>query len=59
VSGEITHDEAILKFLVNFSDGNNDGTISKKEWDDYYATVSAKIENEDHFIDLMNIVWKQ
>ena len=58
VSGEITSDEAILKFLVNFSDENNDGTISKSEWDQYYSSVSAKVENEGHFIDLMNLVWK-
>ena len=58
VSGDITADEAILKFLVNFSDSNNDGTISKSEWDSYYASVSAKIENEGHFVDLMRQVWK-
>ena len=58
VSGEITPDEAILKFLVNFTDDNNDGTISKADWDKYYTSVSDKIENEGHFVDLMNLVWK-
>ena len=54
----MTNDEAILKFLVNFTDDNNDGTISKKQWDDYYATISARIERDDHFIQVITLVWK-
>jgi hypothetical protein len=32
-------------------------TLSK-EWDDYYAAVSSCIENDEHFIQLMKLVWK-
>ena len=59
VSGEITGDEAILKFLVNFKDENNDGTISKKQWDSYYGSVSAKVPNDDHFVDLITLAWSK
>ena len=59
ISGEISADEAILQFLLNFSDENNDGTISKEEWDGYYSKVSAKIDRDDHFVELMRLVWKQ
>ena len=53
ISGEITEDEAFLEFLANFGDKNNDGMITKTEWNDYYASVSASIDNDDHFVQLM------
>ena len=53
ISGEITEDEAFLEFLANFGDKNNDGMITKTEWDDYYAAVSSSIDNDDHFVMLM------
>ena len=50
VSGEITEDEAFLEFLANFKDANNDGTITKEEWDNYYACVSSRIDVDEHFV---------
>ena len=56
--------------MENFSDSNKDGKIQKnvkitllilytfKEWNDYYASVSASIDNDEHFIELMKIAWK-
>jgi len=58
ISGEITEDEAFLEFLANFGDKNNDGMITKTEWNDYYASVSASIDNDDHFVQLMTNAWK-
>lgn len=58
VSGEITEDEAFLEFLANFGDKNNDGKITKTEWNDYYAAVSSSIDNDDHFVELMKNAWK-
>uniref|UniRef100_A0A7S3IWQ0 EF-hand domain-containing protein n=1 Tax=Strombidium inclinatum TaxID=197538 RepID=A0A7S3IWQ0_9SPIT len=58
VSGEITEDEAFLEFLANFGDKNNDGKITKTEWDDFYAAVSSAIDNDDHFVQLMKQAWK-
>jgi len=29
-----------------------------KEWNDYYAAVSASVDNDDHFVELMKIAWK-
>merc|ERR1719424_60001 len=57
ISGEITEDEAFLEFLANFGDKNNDGNITCTEWNDYYAAVSASIDNDQHFIDLMKNAW--
>ena len=58
ISGEITEDEAYLEFLANFGDKNNDGRITHTEWNDYYAAVSASIDNDDHFVELMRAAWK-
>ena len=58
VSGEITEDEAFLEFLANFGDKNNDGKITKTEWNDYYAAVSSNIDNDEHFTTLMKNAWK-
>jgi calcyphosin len=58
ISGEITEDEAFLEFLSNFGDKNNDGSITKTEWNDYYAAVSSSIDNDQHFCDLMINCWK-
>ena len=53
ISGDITEDEAFLEFLSSFGDKYNDGTITKAEWDDYYAAVSDCIESDDDFLLMM------
>ena len=58
LSGDKTEDEVFTEFLANFGDKNRDGKITKPEWDDYYAAISANIDNDDHFIDLMANAWK-
>jgi len=57
ISGDITEDEAFLEFLSNFGDKNNDGQITVTEWNDYYSAVSASIDNDQHFTDLMKNAW--
>uniref|UniRef100_A0A1A9ZST6 EF-hand domain-containing protein n=1 Tax=Glossina pallidipes TaxID=7398 RepID=A0A1A9ZST6_GLOPL len=53
-SGEKTEHELLTEFLNNFEGnrGNNDGTITKEEFVNYYATISASIDNNMYF-DLM------
>ena len=58
ISGEMTEDEVFLEFLACFGDKNNDGCITKAEWDDYYAAVSSNIDNDDHFVELICNAWK-
>jgi len=57
ISGEITEDEAFLEFLANFGDKNNDGKITRAEWNDYYAAVSSQVDNDDHFRNMMQSAW--
>ena len=58
ISGEMTDEEVYVQFLASFGDKNGDGVITKQEWDDYYAAVSANIDNDNHFIQLMRAAWK-
>lgn len=57
ISGEITEDEAFLEFLSSYGDKNNDGMITQQEWNDYYAAVSANIDNDDEFCLMMTNAW--
>ena len=57
-SGEWTEEQAFREFLGNFNDKNRDGRITKAEWDEYYAAVSAGIEQDPHFVQLMKAAWK-
>ena len=58
-----------MEFLQNFGDKNKDGKLERvvwnqscdriiQEWNDYYAAVSASIDNDEHFIQLMKAAWK-
>nr|NP_788664.2 uncharacterized protein Dmel_CG10126, isoform B [Drosophila melanogaster]AAO41493.2 uncharacterized protein Dmel_CG10126, isoform B [Drosophila melanogaster]ACT88132.1 GH08978p [Drosophila melanogaster] len=53
-SGEKSEDEILTDFLHNFEGGrgNLDGKITREEFVNYYATISASIDN-DMFFDLM------
>jgi len=52
-SGEMTDEEVFVQFLASFGDRNGDGSITRQEWNDYYAAVSANIDNDAHFVQLM------
>lgn len=56
--GAMTEDQVFLEFLSNFADLNRDGRILRDEWNEYYAAVSASIENDEHFIALLRQVWR-
>ncbi|EDV49306.2 calcyphosin-like protein isoform X2 [Drosophila erecta] len=53
-SGEKSEDEILTDFLHNFEGGrgNLDGKITHEEFVNYYATISASIDNDMYF-DLM------
>ena len=54
----MTGDQVFVEWLGNFSDVNGDGRILKSEWNDYYSAVSSSIDDDEHFIQLMKLVWK-
>ena len=50
-SGEMSEAEILSQFLNNFEGGrgNNDGKVTKEEFLNYYATISASIDNDAYF----------
>ena len=54
----MTEDQVFMEFLQNFGDTNKDGTLTRGEWNEYYAAVSSSIDNDDHFVQLMNTASK-
>ena len=58
VSGEMSEDQVFMEFLANFGDKNKDGKIQRSEWNDYYSAVSASIDNDEHFVQLMKTASK-
>lgn len=59
IEGTKTKEEVIEEFLDSFDGarGNNDGVISKQEWDDYYTDLSMSTPSEDYFVQMMESVW--
>lgn len=55
--GEMTEEQVFIEFLQSFGDVNQDGQITRNEWNDYYAAVSCSIDHDGHFVELMKICW--
>ena len=58
ISGEITQQQAFDEFSRNFNDHTGAGKIQLCEWNDYYAAVSASVDNDQHFISLLKSTWQ-
>jgi len=58
LKGQMTEDQVFQEFLQSFADANKDGVITKQEWDEYYDSVSANIDDDEHFVELMKSCWK-
>jgi hypothetical protein len=58
IDGSMTEDQVFMEFLSSFADRNHDGRIERYEWNDYYSAVSASIDNDDHYVQLMKNAWR-
>ncbi|KFM66371.1 Calcyphosin-like protein, partial [Stegodyphus mimosarum] len=58
-AGKKSEDEVLLEFLQSFDTPNKgDGTVSKQEFIDYYAGVSASIDLDEYFVTMMEKAWQ-
>ncbi len=64
ISGEMTEDEVLYKFLDTFDQhheahtgGQNNHEVTKEEWIEYYNNVSMSIDDDEYFQLMMNNAW--
>lgn len=49
ISGVQSEEMILNKFLANFEENGNDGIVTKEEFENYYAGISAAIDNDMYF----------
>ena len=60
LEGRKTERQILEEFLATFEmalSGVADGIVTLDEWIEYYTSVSASIDNEDYFEQMMNSSW--
>lgn len=58
-SGEWTEDQVFQAFLDNFdSPDDKDGKVTAEEFLNYYSGVSASIDSDEYFVDMVKRAWK-
>jgi hypothetical protein len=59
LQGKKTEDELLGEFLINFEGprGRHDGQITEKNFEEYYANVSASIDDDDYFELMVRNAW--
>ena len=59
IEGRKTREEILEDFLNNFDGarGNDDGVVTKEEWDSYYTDLSMSCPTEEYFVRMMEQAW--
>lgn len=57
LAGRVEPDEALKLFLSQFDTLQADGTVTKKEFTEYYRNISASIDNDDYFELMIRNAW--
>ena len=59
LQGKKTEDELLGEFLINFEGprGRHDGQITEKNFEEYYANVSASIDDDNYFELMVRNAW--
>lgn len=56
-AGTMTVNDVFVKFLSTFGNKHANGSITRQEWQDHYSAVSAQIQDDAVFCDLMKSTW--
>ena len=59
IDGKKTREEILQEFLNGFDGmrGNNDGTVTRQEWNDYYTDLAMSVPSDEYFVQMMESVW--
>lgn len=61
ISGLKTEEQLLLDFLSNFTNprsrGHFDGSLDRKDFEQYYRAISASIDDDDYFELLVRNAW--
>ena len=38
--------------------GNNDGVVTRQEWNDYYSDLAMSVPSDEYFVRMMESVWQ-
>ena len=57
--GKKTREQILGEFLNNFdgAKGNNDGIVTRQEWNDYYTDLAMSTPSDEYFVRMMEQVW--
>lgn len=58
LEGKKTADQVYTEFMGQWDTQNKDGIVTFEEFCDYYADVSASIDRDDYFAQMMKGAWK-
>jgi len=58
ISGEKTEDQIFKEFLVTFGDKDADGQLTREEFEEYYANLSASVDSDEEFQEILIHAWK-
>lgn len=57
-SGEMTQRDVLNEFLAQWDTQQKDGSVTRAEFQDYYADVSASIDDDDYFEQMIRTAWQ-
>ena len=58
LSGKKTHDQVFIEFMKLWDTQEKDGIVTFEEFCEYYSDVSASIDDDDYFAEMMRSAWK-
>ena len=56
--GKITPDQALVQVLDAFDQGDKDGKVTREEFEEYYKSLSAGIDRDEYFSQMIKTAWQ-